>query len=278
MFSATDSGKDFLFIGEENYTPINEEPFRTDTYALGFLKQGQLNVTIGLTTSVMNGPCMLTLGPHIIRTVNKVQDVPKLDLIFFKESFFLENQSDIFYLLKYSFFENEGSHIIPLNEENTLKFNSIYNLIRNTIQAEHPHARTIVRSYLNILLCEIDVAASAIAEGNPKPASRTSPLLANFKALLLKEILHERSVRFYASQLNVTPKHLSEVIKEHTGRTAGEWIDETLILEAKVLLQRKDLSIAQISDLLSFSDQSVFGKFFKVNTGMSPLSYRNSLH
>lgn len=84
-------------------------------------------------------------------------------------------------------------------------------------------------------------------------------------------------MRFYASLLHVTPKHLSEVVKAQTGRTAGEWIDQSVILEAKVLLQQKELSISQVADALHFSDQSVFGKFFKVNTGVSPLAYRQSL-
>ncbi|SHN10821.1 AraC family transcriptional regulator [Chitinophaga sp. CF418] len=277
IFSLADRRDDFLFIGEENYTPSTEEPFRTDTYAIAFLKQGQLSVTAGLSTGIITGPSLLTIGPHIIRSIHKVENNPRLDLIFFKESFFLENQSDIFYLLKYGFFENDDSHIIPLSAEQVQRFSAIYDLLGATIHEAHPHTESIVRSYLNVLLCETDAAAARLKEANPGTSSRTHPLLANFKNLLSKEVLQQHAVRFYASQLNVTPKYLSEVIKEQTGRTAGEWIDQTLILEAKVLLQRKDLTISQISDLLNFSDQSVFGKFFKVNTGMSPLTYRNSL-
>lgn len=277
IFALTDRRDDFLFIGEENYTPSTEEPFRTDTYAIAFLKQGQLSVTAGLSTGIITGPSLLTFGPYIIRSIHRVENNPRLDLIFFKESFFLENQSDIFYLLKYSFFDNEDSHIIPLSPEQLKRFSAIYDLLRATMHEGHPHRDNIVRSYLNILLCETDLAAAPLKEANPGNTSSTHPLLANFKTLLSKEVLQQHSVRFYASRLNVTPKYLSELIKEQTGRTAGEWIDQTLILEAKVLLQRKDLTIAQISDLLHFSDQSVFGKFFKVNTGMSPLNYRNSL-
>lgn len=277
IFSLADRRDDFLFVGEENYTPSTEEPFRTDTYAIAFLKQGQLSVTAGLSAGIATGPSLLALGPHVIRSIHKVENNPRLDLIFFKESFFLKNQSDIFYLLKYGFFENEDSHIIPLSEEQMKRFSAIYDLLRATIREGHPYTDNIVRSYLNIILCETDVAAAHLKEANPGNSSRTHPLLANFKNLLSKEVLQQHSVRFYASHLNVTPKYLSEVIKEQTGRTAGEWIDQTLILEAKVLLQRKDLSISQISDLLHFSDQSVFGKFFKVNTGMSPLTYRNAL-
>ena len=277
VFSQAARRDDFLFIGEENYTPSIEEPFRTDTYAIVFLKEGQIGITVGLTAGVVTAPALITIGPYIIRSVHKVENNPRLDLIFFKESFFLENQANIYYLLKYGFFDNENSHVIPLSTENVQRFSAIYDLLRATIQEKHPHTNDIVRSYLNILLCETDAAAARLKEADPEPPAKTHPLLANFKALLSKEVLQQHAVRFYASHLNVTPKYLSEVIKEQTGRTAGEWIDQTLVLEAKVLLQRKDLSISQISDLLHFSDQSVFGKFFKVNTGMSPLTYRNSL-
>ena len=86
--------------------------------------------------------------------------------------------------------------------------------------------------------------------------------------------MHERKLEFYAGQLNITPKSLSAAIKKQTGRSAGEWIDDTIILEAKVLLQNKTLSVSQISNMLNFSDQSVFGKFFRAGTAMSPVEYR----
>jgi len=81
-------------------------------------------------------------------------------------------------------------------------------------------------------------------------------------------------VQHYADELNVSRKYLSEVIKKHSGKTASDWISEMVILEAKVLLQNKKMSINQISDLLHFSDQSVFGRFFKNYEGISPLEYR----
>ena len=95
--------------------------------------------------------------------------------------------------------------------------------------------------------------------------------------MLAKEFSRHRSLSFYANKLNTTSKYLSEVVKKQTGKTAGEWIEHTVILEAKVLLQNRELGIAQVSDLLNFSDQSVFGKFFKTHTGISPLEYRKRL-
>lgn len=84
----------------------------------------------------------------------------------------------------------------------------------------------------------------------------------------------ERSLSFYADKQFITPKYLSTSIKRASGKTAGEWIDSYVILEAKNLLRSSDLSILQISDRLNFPSQSFFGKFFKRHTGLSPKDYR----
>ena len=84
----------------------------------------------------------------------------------------------------------------------------------------------------------------------------------------------ERSVSFYANQLNITPKYLSEAVKEIMGKTAGELIDEAVIMQAKVLLKTPDLNIGQVATVLNFPDQSFFGKFFKKHVGLSPNQYR----
>ena len=86
----------------------------------------------------------------------------------------------------------------------------------------------------------------------------------------------ERSVKFYADQLCLTPKHLSGVVKEVSGKTVGEWIDELVILEAKALLNSSSMNIQEIADRLNFANQSFFGKYFKHYTGMSPKEYRKS--
>ncbi len=87
----------------------------------------------------------------------------------------------------------------------------------------------------------------------------------------------ERSVTFYADKLFVTPKHLSAVLKEISEKTAGEWIDLRVILEAKLLLRSTGLNIQEISTKLNFANQSFFGKYFKHLTGMSPRDYRAKL-
>ena len=64
------------------------------------------------------------------------------------------------------------------------------------------------------------------------------------------------------------------VIKEYSGKSAVEWINEFVILEAKIMLKNTDLSIQKIAFRLNFATQSAFGKYFKLQTGMGPKAYR----
>ena len=72
----------------------------------------------------------------------------------------------------------------------------------------------------------------------------------------------------------MTPKYLSLLVKNVSNRTAGEWIDNYVVLEAKALLSSSTLSIQEISDRLNFTNQSFFGKYFKQHVGISPTEYR----
>ncbi len=106
--------------------------------------------------------------------------------------------------------------------------------------------------------------------------SRQGRMSDQFLALVQQNFRKERFLDFYASKLEVTPKHLSRTIKKQTGYTAVEWIERFVILEAKVLLKSSNLNIQQIADELNFPSQSFFGKYFKKQTGQSPKEFRNS--
>jgi AraC-like DNA-binding protein len=82
---------------------------------------------------------------------------------------------------------------------------------------------------------------------------------------LVKENFKEqREVGFYANKLCLTPKYLSKVIRDSSGSSAGEWIDNYVALEAKALLKSTNMTIQQISEELNFPSQSFFGKYFNM--------------
>lgn len=74
--------------------------------------------------------------------------------------------------------------------------------------------------------------------------------------------------------LCVTPKYLSQVVYKVSGRFAGDWISDYVILEAKAMLKSRKYTIQQIADMLNFANQSFFGKYFKDKVGCSPSEYQ----
>ena len=74
--------------------------------------------------------------------------------------------------------------------------------------------------------------------------------------------------------MHLTPKYLTTIIRKTTGRTASEWIDDYVVLEAKNLLKYSTMSIQEVAYSLNFPNQSFFGKYFKEHTGLTPTAYR----
>jgi AraC family transcriptional regulator, transcriptional activator of pobA len=75
--------------------------------------------------------------------------------------------------------------------------------------------------------------------------------------------------------LNLTPKNLSEILKNETGLSAKQVIEEFLMFEAKSLLKQTQMSIKEIVYWLGYEDASYFTKHFKNKEGITPLNYRN---
>ena len=106
-------------------------------------------------------------------------------------------------------------------------------------------------------------------------SARAKLVFDHFLQLVTDHHVSERNVKFYADKLCLTPKYLSKLVKSVSGRSAPEWIDSFVILEAKNLLRYSEISIKEIVYKLHFPNQSVFYKFFKSHTGLTPSEYRN---
>ena len=98
----------------------------------------------------------------------------------------------------------------------------------------------------------------------------------NMRNLLARKDLNIKLVKEYAAELNVHPNHLSNTIKEESGKSANEWIKERTISEIKGLLLNSKLSISEITHLFGFSSQTHFSRYFKAGTGQTPTQFRKS--
>jgi len=275
LFSVPDHNKEYLFIGSGDH-PYYEEPYRAESYAIAYIKEGGVRINVGLSVWDVDAPAIITLGPSVIRYFSKRCELLKMDVIFFKDSFLMERHADLFFLFKYNFFESSDLIVLPLKDDHFIKINKIYELIQLTENSGGFHKEELIRSYIFALVYEIDAYYRQRIPDTP--AIKVNLLFKKFRQLLAKNYMNERKLEFYANALYMLPKSLSAAIKKQTGRSAGKWIDDAVMLEAKVLLQNKTLTVSQISGMLNFSEQSVFGKFFRANSGMSPVEYRKQFN
>lgn len=108
------------------------------------------------------------------------------------------------------------------------------------------------------------------------PVSKQQMLLRNFIQLVDNHYIEKRTVKEYADLLSITANHLSQAVKQVSGKNALSFISGRLAAEARSLIHFTDSEIAEIAYQLNFSDPANFGKFFKKQTGLSPSEFRKN--
>ncbi|MGV3560293.1 helix-turn-helix domain-containing protein [Larkinella arboricola] len=132
----------------------------------------------------------------------------------------------------------------------------------------------LLQSYLLTLLCEVNRVY--------RPASGPGPVAGvtitnRFRELLFSHIRTKQRVTDYASLLNITPNHLNKTVKAITGKSPTQWIDETILLEAKVLLSQTTLSVSEIAVEVGLDDPSYFTRLFKKYENQTPSAFRRMI-
>lgn len=106
--------------------------------------------------------------------------------------------------------------------------------------------------------------------------SRPQQITRDFRKLLKNNIKSDKSPSHYAVALNISEAYLNEVVKKTTGFTAGYWIRDYVVLEAKRLLSYTEMTVKEIAHALGYEDHTYFSKLFKQSTQTTPLAFRNS--
>ena len=142
----------------------------------------------------------------------------------------------------------------------------------------HRYRKDILQYLFAALFCEmINEIQRLINDTEEEPERgfrRAAYVFKHFMAELSKDGGMHRSVSYFANQLCYSPKYVSSVVKQVSGRTALEWIDEYAMEQIKIQLKHSDKSIKEIADNFNFSNQSFFGKYVKAHLGVSPARYR----
>lgn len=271
-------GDDILLI-DNSHTMRAElssdnEPFRIDMTMAIIYEQGSADLKINMRDYHIEAPAvLLVLNDQIYQSAGHSEDLRSKVILMsrsFSDSLFA-NSGEIL-PLKSSIMKNPVMKIE--NEENV--FGQFFQLLQNI--AASPRQEFKIESARHLTLSMFYGYSHLKHEVNEVKStnSRQEEIFTKFTELLERHHKKEREIAFYADKMCITSKHLSQVIKDYTGKTALGLIEEYVISEAKSMLLSTTMSIQQISDELNFPSQSVFGKYFKRVTGKSPTEYRRS--
>jgi AraC family transcriptional activator of pobA len=268
-------GLDFFITEEKQLLELSEYPYRSDGYIIGICTRGTAQVEVNLQVYEARVDAVLLATPfHVLRIYHASDDF-LCRFVVFSRAFLTENNVNSHFLESFSYFKSSSTPVIYPDHGNAKMLQDVYALIQQKLQREeHPYRAEISRSILTILLYEVAALYEQQHVIIKSKQTRKQELNNLFQNLVFHHYKVHRNVQFYADSLFVSPKHLTETIKDVTGKTAGDWIDDAVILEAKVLLRNRDISIAQVAEDIHFPDQSTFGKYFKKYTGFSPTEYR----
>ena len=141
------------------------------------------------------------------------------------------------------------------------------------LHSTHIYKGEVLRMLYSIFLLDLQNAQNSAIVHRQTP-QRVEEIFIGFIRLLPRHFAEHHDIAFYADQLHISPVYLSRVVRQVTGRTVVDYINQMLLMEATFLLQTSRLSITQIADRLHFADTPSFSKFFSRLKGMSPKEYR----
>lgn len=266
---------------EQKAIPLFLYPCRVDAMTAVICEKGKVRFTSNLKQYVLQENTLCINMPNTIVKIDEIED-SIVHVMAFDENFLRDVHLDLRNLLPRfaNILDNLCITILP---EELDDIRQIFETIEREMEtlSGKAYQKEILRGYTSIAIYKICAIFSRVMQMRETASietvrNRREEYFREFMRHLQQHYCKERSLGFYASLLHITPKYLTTLIKQVSGRSVAEWIDECVILEAKNLLKFSTMSIQQIAYYLNFPNQSFFGTYFKRRTGMSPSEYKQS--
>ena len=254
--------------------PIPQSSTRLNFILMAMCKKGKAQYSIDTRQQVVKpGDLMFVSERHVIDNYEASPDFECLCIMLTTEYYhgFVQDVKNVSSLLLFSM----NNPVVPLTSKEIQVFTNYFETIRKKMADTNHHYRSpLVKALLLAMFYDMSNVIYRVERMTNRKQTRAEAIFANFIHLLEQNFRTQRRVSWYADQLCITPKYLSEIIKKISLRTPNEWIDNYVILEARVLLKNTTKSIKEITDELNFPNQSFLGKYFKEHVGVSPSEYR----
>lgn len=250
---------------------LTNHPHTVNGFICAICIKGKAELKINFQKRLLESHTLMVVHPGSMMEPIEVSEDLHIDTIFFDLDFI---SRDIF-SNNYMFFQEVGQMpCIRLNNIDFKIFKQHHTSISMHYYREESNSKKDILQFLLLaLLAEIKDIYHTNDEQVQKH-SRATELTAVFFNLLYHHHKEERSVSFYAQKMHLTSKYLTTIIRKQTGKSILVWINEAVVAQAKSLLKTTNLSVMEITDVLHFTESSLFCRFFKRYTGMTPSAYR----
>lgn len=249
--------------------PTGDEPFTSPDYVICIGRRGNIQLLYDDYADYSAKGVVAVIFPnHNVVKVSKSDDY-MASLIVVNAAVIKDPMLQIISQLRYRF-EPHPSVELDAHEFDVVM--SVLNVMRETSQLNIPDKKTLMLRQLELFLRLLAYYRNSKLKEEDLNQRVGTSFLANLK----KYIRTHRDVSFYARLSYLSPKYFTSLIQKETGHTAAWWIHSQVISEAKMLLHiNRDLPIKTIADMLGFSDQASFSRYFKRETGKSPKDFRD---
>ena len=263
-------------VGESDLAFFSGYACRIDGGAILFCRSGAAEVSVNQYQGhVCRNTLVLLLPGSILMLTGRTEDFRVTFCAFSRDLF-----AEAVFRLEPSFFHALRERPITSPPHRIVEGASIwFQMAAYTYRDRNNVFRnTIIKNRLqNLLLESFDKMQRFAARRprTPETTTRQTELFHRFVTLVQAHSSQEREVSFYADKLCISTRYLSTIVRTVARSSAKEFIDRSVVLEIKMMLQSTDLSVQEIAYRLRFPDQSYLGRFFKKHTGESPTEYRN---
>ena len=171
---------------------------------------------------------------------------------------------------------HDAGRKITLSEADFIRTGLYMDLIWETIKTDGYREHVLREIYETFIVDIIQLSEMQKEKTGNATQIQQNTFLHQFLMLINKHVKEEHTLDFYADKLHISPHYLSARIKKVSGRTFTQWGDYALIQKIKLELHYTEKRINDISYEFHFENPSDFSRYFKRNTGMTPLEYRKS--
>lgn len=256
-------------------------PFRVDCFMAAYCVEGSVDCSVNLNEYHLTSGTLLLITPGNMVKITQPEEIGqnlRVTLICASSSFITNigiNPSK-FLIEAVDVLKDPCIHLSSDEEEMLHKY---VNLALDVTKTDHQFVKESIGGLVSSVFYQF---AGFLAESKrrqdleaPARTTRQRQMLEQFIKLAVNDHSKEHLVGYYADKMCVTPKYLSKIVKEVSGRSVPEWLNELLVLDAKNMLRHTDMTIKEISNNLNFPSQSFFFRFFKNHTGQTPKQYRD---